>query len=68
MKYRDPRRVTDFPAIILVDGERRAVEIREISRSGVKVAGLPDGLDDDADGANNLTLSVLNHRVACQVR
>ena len=72
MHPREPRRPTDFPAIAWVQGEKQAVIIREIGKSGVKVEGLMHLFyvddDEDGDGLPQLTLGILNHRVRCGVR
>lgn len=68
MRYRDTRRPTDFPAVIFVDGNRCDIEIREVSRTGLRISGLPEGAFENAARGDTLTLGILNLRVVCRLR
>lgn len=63
MKYRDIRRVTDFPAVIYRDGETHNVEVRDLSRTGMRVVGL-----SEVEEGEKVTLCVRQLRLPCQVQ
>lgn len=68
MKYRDTRRVTEFPAVLLAGTISRTVEIREVSRTGLKISGLTGDLTEQTGEAGSVILDILSHRVRCRIR
>lgn len=63
MKYRENRRITDFPATIEWDDGCSPVEVRDLSRNGLKVLGL-----FDVEEGDKVTLCIRQKRLPCQVR
>lgn len=63
MKYREQRRTTDFPATIVKGDDTYSVEVRDLSRNGLKVLGTLD-----VEEGEKVTLCVRQRRMLCQVR
>lgn len=68
MRYREPRRPTEYPAELLFCGNPYKVEIREVSSKGLKISGLTEDVSAAAETGAELTLNILNHRIPCRLR